>query len=110
MHKLKEFYNGMLFRLFHIKPKNAGWTSFAPMRIVPEYTVDVEKGQVTGVVKYQDKVYLTVVVDVQKKKTLTRGSLIGILKHTKPFKKHHYIDMIKGEAECLIDNETKHSR
>lgn len=110
MYKLKEFFNSMLFRLFRIKPKNSGWTSFAPLKIVPEYTVDVEKGQVTGVVKYHKKVYLTVIVDVDNKKTVTKGSLRGILKHTKPFKKHHYIEMIKGEAGFLLENKTQPNR
>ena len=105
MDKLKEFYRSMLFRLFKIKPKNAGWTSYAPLKVVPEYTVDVEKGQVTGVVKHDAKVYFTVIVDVPNKKTVTKGSLRGILKHTKPFKKRHYIEMIKGEAEVLLKNK-----
>lgn len=110
MHKLKEFYNSMLFRLFGMKPKNAGWASFAPVKIVPQYTVDAEKGQVTGVVKHQEKAFLTVIVDVHNNKTETKGSLLGIVKHTTPFKKHHYIEMIKGEAERLLEDETKRSR
>lgn len=103
MNKLKGFYRDMLW-LFRIKPKNTGWTSFAPLKIMPEYTVDLEKGQVTGVVKHNKKVYLTVTVDVLNEKTVAKGSLRRILKHTKPFKKHNYIEMIKGEAEYFIEN------
>lgn len=105
MSKFKEFYRDILYRLFGIKPKNVGWTSFAQLQIVPEYTVDLEKGQVTGVVKQNDTVYLTVIVDVLNEKTVTKGSLRRILKHTKPFKKHNYIEIIKCEAEYLINNK-----
>ncbi|MBT2636796.1 hypothetical protein [Bacillus sp. ISL-39] len=105
MNKHKEFYRSMLFRLFKIKPKNAGWTSFAPLKIVPEYIVDVNKGQVTGIVKHAERVYLTVIVHVPNKRIITKGCLRGILKHTKPFKKHHYIEMIKDEAEFLLQNK-----
>lgn len=102
MNKLKEFYRVIVFRVFGIKPRNAGWTSFAPLKIMPEYTVDLEKGQVTGIVKYNEKVYLTVIVDVHHGKASAKGSLRRIFKHTKPFKKHHYIEIIKSEAEYLI--------
>lgn len=105
MNKLKEFYRRMLFKVLKIKPGNVGWTLFAPLKIIPEYTVDLEKGQVTGVVKYNEKVYLTVIVDVPNGKTFTKGSLRGILKKTKPFKKHNYIEIIKGEAEYFIENK-----
>ena len=105
MNKLKEFYRRMVFRLFKIKPRNVGWTTFAPLKIVPEYTVDLEKGQVIGVVKHNEKVYLTVIVDFQNGKTVTKGSLTGILKQTKPFKKHNYIEIIKCEADYLFKNK-----
>jgi hypothetical protein len=104
MNKFREFFKRMVFRLFKIKPKNVGWTSFAPLKIVPEYTIDLEKGQVTGVVKHNGKVYLTVIVDVLNGRTVTKGSLRRILKQTKPFKKHNYIEIIKGEAEYLFKN------
>lgn len=110
MKQLQEFYRSMLFRLFKIKPKNAGWTSFAPLKIVPEYIVDVNKGQVTGMVKHAEKVYLTVIVHVPDNRIITKGSLMGIRKHTKPFKKHHYIELIKGEAEFLLEDKTHRSR
>ncbi|MGG2026947.1 hypothetical protein AB1282_14705 [Gottfriedia sp. S16(2024)] len=105
MNKLKEFYWDMLYRLFGIQPKNAGWTSFSPLKIVPEYTVNLEKGQVTGEVKYNEKLYLTVIVDVQNERTVVKGGLRRILKHTKPFKKHNYIEIIKNEAEYFINNK-----
>lgn len=54
MNKFNELYREMLFLLFGIKPKNTGWTSFSQLRIVPDYIVDLEKGQVTGVVKHNE--------------------------------------------------------
>lgn len=65
----------------------------------------MEKGQETGVVKHNEKVYLTVIVDVPNKKTSVKGSLRRILKHTKPFKKHNYIEIINNEAEYFIENK-----
>ncbi|WP_235824930.1 hypothetical protein [Bacillus salipaludis] len=105
MQKFKEFYWDILYRLFGIKSKKAGWTSFSPLKIVPEYTVDLEKGQVTGVVKYNKKAYMTVIIDVPNDKTVVNGSLRRIHKHTKPFKKHNYIQIIKDEAEFYIENK-----
>ncbi|MFJ7310728.1 hypothetical protein [Peribacillus frigoritolerans] len=105
MNKLNELYRDMLFLLFGIKPKNAGWTSFSQLKIVPDYIVDLEKGQVTGVVKHNEKVYFTVMVDVPNKKTVVKGSLRRILKHTKPFKKHNYIEIINDKAEYFIENK-----
>lgn len=82
-----------------------GWTSFAPLSILPEYTnLDLEKKRVTGVVKYNGKAYLTVIVDVHKNKIKIKGSLRRISEITKPFKKSNYIEMIKSEAEFLIEN------
>lgn len=45
------------------------------------------------------------IVDVPNGKTFTQGSLRGILKQTKLFKKHNYIEIIKGEAEYLFKNK-----
>ncbi|WNF24755.1 hypothetical protein [Mesobacillus jeotgali] len=106
MNKLKEFYRSFRFRLFRIKPNSAGWTSFAPLKIIPEYKVDMEKSQVTGIVKHDGEIYLTVIVDIHNNKTVTRGSLRRIRKYTHPFKKEHYIDMVKGEAESLREDQT----
>ncbi|MBT2728435.1 hypothetical protein J7E63_16020 [Bacillus sp. ISL-75] len=102
--RLKEIIDTFLFRI-GITPKKAGWTSFSPLKIVPEYTVDLEKGQVTGVVKHNGKVYLTVIVDIPNDKTEVKGSLRGIGKLTKPFKKQNYIEIIKNEAEYFIQNK-----
>ncbi|KGR79051.1 hypothetical protein [Ureibacillus manganicus] len=101
----KQFYKDLLYKWFRIKPRNVGTTLFAPIKIMPEYLIDTEKGQVTGVVKHNEKVYLTVHIDIPNKKTAVKGSLRKIKKHTKPFKKHHYIEMIKHEAEYLIYRE-----
>ncbi|QKE75687.1 hypothetical protein HPK19_24605 [Arthrobacter citreus] len=105
MNKLKEFYWDILYRLFRIQSKNAGWTTFAPLRIAPEYSVNLEKGQVTGEVKYNEKIYLTVIVDVPNESTVVKGSLRRIHKHTRPFKKHNYIEIIKDNAEYFIENK-----
>ncbi|UAL49585.1 hypothetical protein K7887_13975 [Sutcliffiella horikoshii] len=102
--KTKEFVRHIIFRLGN-KPSK-GYTNFAPLRIAPEYTnIDLENKQVTGVVKYNDRVYLTVTVDVGLNKTIVKGSLRGISHITKPFDKGHYIAMIKSHAEILLNKE-----
>ncbi|WP_461611145.1 hypothetical protein [Cytobacillus kochii] len=105
MRRLKEIYRYILFRLFGRNSRRAGWTLFAPLKILPEYIVDTENGQVTGLVMYDEKVYLTVVVDVLNEKTSVKGSLRRIHKLTKPFKKHNYIEMIEEEAKYLLENK-----
>jgi hypothetical protein len=102
--KTKEFVSYLLFRL--AKKRNIGYTTFAPLRLAPEYTnIDLENKQVTGVVKYNNKVYLTVIVDVEQDKTIVKGSLRGISHLTKLFKKRNYIQIIKSDAEDFIRNE-----
>jgi hypothetical protein len=104
--KLKVLVSNLIFKVgLKSKHSSGGWTTFAPLRIKPEYTnIDLEKKQVTGVVKYNDKVYLSVIVDVQNNKTKVTGSLRGIAELTKPFKKSNYIEIIKTEAEFLTEN------
>lgn len=104
MDNLREFYQSIVFRLFKKQPKGAGWTEFAPLRIIPEYIVDMEKGKVTGLVKYEGIVYLTVTVDVPNQKVSSKGSIRRIHKQTKPFKKHHYIELINEEAQNMIEH------
>jgi len=103
--KLKEF----LFKIrLGSKSNSIGRTTFAPLKIEPEYiNIDLEKKQVTGVVKYNHHVYLTVSIDVQNNKTKVKGSLRGIKKLTKPFTRKHYIEMIKSEAEYIIENSAR---
>ncbi len=104
--KLKELVSYFIFKI-GLKPKQSsvGWTTFAPLRIVPEYTnIDLVKKQVTGVVKYNGEAYLTVIADVQNNKTKAKGSLRRIGELTKPFKKSSYIELIKSETEFLIEN------
>ena len=101
----KQFYKDLLYKWFRIKPKNVGTTIFAPIKIMPEYSVDKDKGLVTGVVKHNEKVYLTVHIDIANRKTAVKGSLRKIHQHTQPFKKQHYIEMIKREAVYLIHKE-----
>ncbi|WP_336823093.1 hypothetical protein [Sporosarcina sp. USHLN248] len=105
MNKLKEYYKERAFSLFGKRPHNGGRTTFAQLRIIPEYIVDLESGQVTGQVKHNDKVYLTVFVNVHSQTTVAKGSLIGIYKHTKPFKRKNYIEYMIDEAKFLIENE-----
>lgn len=104
MNNIKELFR----RVFRMKPKNVGTTIFAPIKILPEYSVDQGNGIVTGVIKYNEKVYLTVVVDVPNRKTKVQGSLRSIRHHTNPFKKSHYIEMIQREAHHVIHtNQSK---
>jgi hypothetical protein len=65
----------------------------------------LKKGQVTGVVRNNEKVYLTVVVNILNEKIEVAGNLRRIHKHTKPFKKQHYIEMIKKEAFFLLETK-----
>lgn len=46
---------------------------------------------------------MTVIVDVSNGKAVVKGSLNRIRKHTKPFKKRNYIEIIRTEAEYLIE-------
>jgi len=85
--------------------KNRGWTTFAPLKIIPTYKVEKSLGQVTGEVIHNNKLYLTVVINVHTGKITTKGSIRKIHKHTKPFKKRHYIELIKNEAINLINSE-----
>jgi hypothetical protein len=50
-------------------------------------------------------VYLTVVVNVLNEKIEVAGSLRRIQKHTNPFKKQHYIEMIKKEPYFLLETK-----
>ncbi|CAM3816133.1 hypothetical protein [Mesobacillus thioparans] len=103
MNNFKEFYQSIVYRLFKKQPKGAGWTEFAPLRIMPEYIVDMEKKKVTGLVKHKGKVYLKVIVDVPNQKVSSKGNIRRIHKQTRPFRKHHYIGLIKDEAPYLIE-------
>ncbi|KAA0955401.1 hypothetical protein FQ087_12320 [Sporosarcina sp. ANT_H38] len=104
--RIKKLVSYFIFKIgLKSKQSPVGWTTFASLRIVPEYTnIDLEKKQVTGVVKYNGEAYLTVIVDVQNNETKIKGSLRRIDKLIKPFKKSNYIEMIKSEAEFLIGN------
>lgn len=102
--RTKEYIKYMLVRL-RVKP-NIGYTTFAPLRLAPEYTkIDLKNKQVTGVVKYDNRVYLTVFVDVGLNKTVVNGSIRSISHLTEPFKKRNYIEMIKSDAINFIENE-----
>jgi len=102
--KLRDFIDFLLFKVG--AKNNIGTTTFAQLKIEPEYTnIDLENKQVTGVVRYKEKIYLTVIVDVQNNITKVQGNLRGISKIVKPFKKRNYIEMIESEAEFLIENK-----
>ncbi|MEK3808995.1 hypothetical protein [Metabacillus sp. SLBN-84] len=106
--KAREFVRNLLFGL--AKKRNIGFTTFAPLRLAPEYTsIDLANKQITGVVKYNNMVYLTVIVDLEMDETIVKGSLRGISHLTKPFKKSHYIEIIKSDAENFIRNEKDNS-
>jgi hypothetical protein len=55
--------------------------------------------------QYNQKVFLTVIVDAYNNKTKVKGSLRGISKLTKPFKKNNYIEIIKNEANFSLKME-----
>lgn len=104
-------FNGRIGKRFwraafpFMKKSESGWTDFARLNVEPEYTdIDTENKRVTGVVKYDGTIYLTVKVDVARGTVETEGSLRRIRKQTRPFKKSHYIKMIEEEAMFLVED------
>jgi len=77
----------------------SGTTLFAPMKVLPEIRLDHTTKTVTGIVKVDGNVYLTVRVGDQ---TSDKGSLRKVKKNVHPFKKKHYIEMIENEARSLL--------
>ena len=82
---------------------NVGYTLFKPTGVKHEYpVVDLQKKQVTGTVSYNDKIYMTVLVDLKTDKVYVEGSvkeLEGI-----SMEKDSYIRMFKNQAESFIEN------
>lgn len=86
---------------------NNGYTIFKAIGITIDYPyVDIEKEVVTGVVSYENKVYMTVHVDLQSDTVKVEGTL-GDLAHliSNENMGDVYIQMIKDMAKFFINNK-----
>ncbi|CAG9621289.1 hypothetical protein [Sutcliffiella rhizosphaerae] len=100
--QIKEYFRYALYKIR--KKQNKSYTNFAPLTITPEYTnIDKINKNVTGVIKHENKIYLTVVVDVVRNKATVKGSLRGISHLTKPFNKRHYIEIIQSDDYSFFE-------
>lgn len=86
---------------------NTGYTIFQSIGIQIDYpSVDLEKKMVTGVVTFENKVYMTVLVDLQTDSVKAEGS-INDLAHLVSIEhlETEYIAMIKNMAKFFIENK-----
>lgn len=88
-------------------PSNSGYTIFKSIGIKINYpSVDLDKETVIGEVSFENKVYMTVTVDLQSDRVEVEGSVMD-LAHLIPNEhlENEYIDMIKNMAKFFIDNK-----
>ncbi len=82
---------------------NAGFTLYRPTGVKHEYpVVDLQNKQVIATVSYNDKIHMTVHVDVKSDKVDVEGSieeLKGI-----SMDKESYIRMFAREAKFFVEN------
>ncbi|WP_421379604.1 hypothetical protein ACOJQI_15870 [Bacillus salacetis] len=86
----------------NIKP-NVGYTLFKTTGVNHNFpVVDLAKKQVTGTVSYNDKIYMTVLVDLN----LDTVSVEGNVEELKEIAmdKESYIEMFKSQAEFFVAN------
>lgn len=86
---------------------STGYTIFKSVGITIDYpNVDIEKEAVTGVVSYENKAYMTVLVDLQSDTVQVEGTLRD-LAHiiSNENIEDEYIEMIKDMAKFFIDNK-----
>ncbi|PWA09268.1 hypothetical protein DCC39_13290 [Pueribacillus theae] len=82
---------------------NEGYTLFRPVGIKIEYPlVDLRNKQVTGTVSYNDKIYMTVIVDLNFESVEVEGS-VEELKEISMNEESH-IRMFKTEAKFFVEN------
>jgi lipoprotein NlpI len=90
---------------------NVGYTLFKPTGVKHDFpVVDLKKKQVTGTVSYNDKIYMTVLVDVKLDKVSVEGSVEELKEIA--MDKESYIEMFRSQAEFFvkhnISNPTKY--
>jgi hypothetical protein len=85
---------------------NIGYTLYKPTGVHHAFPhVDLIKQQVTCIVSYKGKIYLTVIVDVKNDTLQVQGSVEDLGKLS--MDKDSYIDMFKHQAKYLIENDGK---
>ena len=83
---------------------NVGYTIFKPTGVRHEYPhVDLVEKQVTCIVIYKEKTYMTVIVDLKKDTVQVLGDVDEIADLT--ISRDSYIDMFKGQAKFFVDND-----
>lgn len=79
---------------------NVGYTIFKPTGVRHEYThVDLVKQQVTCIVIYKEKTYMTVIVDLKKDTVQVLGDVDELADLT--ISRDSYIDMFKVRQSFL---------
>ncbi|QCR32317.1 hypothetical protein [Lysinibacillus sp. SGAir0095] len=101
--------------LFNKRKSKQGHTLFVSSGIEIDYPViDIEKQEVTAYITYKEKLYMRVQYNLDTRETKVTGSLEAIklnplVKNKFPLKDDEYIEMIKMNAEYLIENEKKNA-
>lgn len=92
-----------------IKKSNIGYTIFKPTGERYEYPqINLEKQQVLCTVIYQEKTYMTVMVDLKSDRVTVEGSVDEL--ENLSMDKKAYIDMFKEEAKFFIDNKITNAK
>jgi lipoprotein NlpI len=82
---------------------NVGYTLFKSTGVNHNFpVVDLAKKRVTGTVSYNDKIYMTVLVDLNLDTVSVEGS-VDELKEI-AMDKESYIEMFKSQAEFFVAN------
>ncbi|MBT2695139.1 hypothetical protein [Bacillus sp. ISL-55] len=82
---------------------NVGYTLFKSTGVQHEFPhIDLEKQQAIGIVKYKEKTYLTVLIDLKTDTVQVQGDVedLGDLS----MDRDSYIDMFKHQARFFIEN------
>ena len=88
---------------------NVGYTIFKATGVRHEFPqIDLEKQQVMCTVIYQDKTYMTVIVDIKSDSVKVEGSIdeLGDL----GMDRGAYIDLFKQEAKFFVDNNIANAK
>jgi lipoprotein NlpI len=87
----------------NVDKPNVGYTLFKPTGVKHDFpVVDLKKKQVTGTVSYNDKIYMTVLVDLKLDKVSVEGSVEELKEIA--MDKECYIDMFWSQAEFFVKN------
>lgn len=87
----------------HEHHSNVGHTLFKPTGVHHEFIcVDLLKQQVTGIVIYNEKIYMTVMIDVKNETAEVQGDVaeLGEL----GMEKASYIELFQHQAKFFIEN------